>query len=154
MNQSLPARLSGNTALLNSVNFSPSIGYLEITANPLHLSMDTVPHLQRTKLYQRVSKTSSATTKNKRGCSQTKYIDKILPIIDPLPLVEICTEYSHLFNKHGAWNKRGVGAKVAKSLKVELGINMEGGIFWKKLVHKSNKQEVEVGRLKELGISM
>ena len=92
MDQSLPARLSGNTALLNSVNFSLSIGYLEITANPLHLSMDTVPHLQRTKLYQRVSKTSSATTKNKRGCSQTKYIDKILPIIDPLPLVEICTE--------------------------------------------------------------
>ena len=31
--------------------------------------------------------------KNIRGCSQTKYIDKILPIIDPLPLVEICTEY-------------------------------------------------------------
>ena len=94
MNQSLPARLSGNTALLNSVNFSLSIGYLEITANPLHLSMDTVPHLQRIKLYQRVSKTSSATIKkNIRGCSQTKYIDKILPIIDPLPLVEICTEY-------------------------------------------------------------
>ena len=24
--------------------------------------------------------------------------------------------YSHLFNKRGAWNKRGGGAKVAKSL--------------------------------------
>ena len=43
--------------------------------------------------------------------------------------MEICTEYSHLFNK------RGGGAKVAKSLNVELAINMEGGIFWKKLVH-------------------
>ena len=40
-------------------------------------------------------------------------------------------EYSHLFNKRGAWNKRGGGAKVAKSLNVELGINEEGGIFGK-----------------------
>ena len=33
--------------------------------------------------------------------------------------------YSHLFNK------RGGGAKVAKSLNMELGINEEGGIFGK-----------------------
>ena len=39
--------------------------------------------------------------------------------------------YSHLFNKRGAWNKQGGGAKVAKSLNVELGINEEGGIFGK-----------------------
>ena len=39
--------------------------------------------------------------------------------------------YSHLFNKRGAWNKRGGGAKVANSLNVELGINEEGGIFGK-----------------------
>ena len=32
-----------------------------------------------------------------------------------------------------------MGAKVAKSLKVEVGINVEGGIFGKKLVHKCNK---------------
>ena len=32
-------------------------------------------------------------------------------------------KYSHLFNK------RGGGAKVAKSLNVELGINEKGGIF-------------------------
>ena len=51
--------------------------------------------------------------------------------------------YSHLFNK--AWNKRGGGAKVAKSLKVEAGINVEGGIFWKKLVNNSNKRGVEGG---------
>jgi hypothetical protein len=49
--------------------------------------------------------------------------------------------YSHLFNKRGGWNKRGGGAKVAKSL------NVEGGIFWKKLVHKSNKREVEGGKI-------
>ena len=48
--------------------------------------------------------------------------------------------YSHLFNKRGGWNKRGGGAKVAKSL------NVEGGIFWKKLVHNSNKRGVEGGK--------
>ena len=30
--------------------------------------------------------------------------------------------YSHLFNKRGGWNKREGGAKVAKSLNVEVGI--------------------------------
>ena len=55
--------------------------------------------------------------------------------------------YSHLFNKRGAWNKRGGGAKVAKSLKLELGINEEGGIFGKKLYIKPNKQGVEGGKI-------
>ena len=50
------------------------------------------------------------------------------------------TNYSHLFNKRGALNKRGGGAKVAKSL------NVEGGIFWKKLVHNSNQQGIEGGK--------
>ena len=36
--------------------------------------------------------------------------------------------YSHFFNKRGGWNKRGGGAKVAKSLNVEVGINV--GFFW------------------------
>ena len=49
--------------------------------------------------------------------------------------------YSHLFNK------RGGGAKVAKSLNVEVGINVEGGIFWKKLVYKYNKRGVEGGNV-------
>ena len=40
--------------------------------------------------------------------------------------------YSHLSNNPGGWTKRGGGAKVAKSLNVEVGINVEGGIFWKK----------------------
>ena len=35
--------------------------------------------------------------------------------------------YTHLFNKRGGWNKHGGGAKNAKSLNVEVGINMEGG---------------------------
>ena len=30
---------------------------------------------------------------------------------------------------------------------VEVGINVEGGIFWKKLVHKSNKRRVEGGKI-------
>ena len=41
-------------------------------------------------------------------------------------------KYSHLSNSRGGWNKRGGGAKVTKSINVEVGINMEGGIFWKK----------------------
>ena len=53
----------------------------------------------------------------------------------------------HLFNKRVGWNKCGGGAKVAKSLNVEVGINLEGGIFWKKLVHNSNKRGVEGGKI-------
>ena len=49
------------------------------------------------------------------------------------------TMYSHLSNNRGGWNKRGGGAKVAKS------INVEGGIFWKILVHKCNKCGAEGG---------
>ena len=62
-------------------------------------------------------------------------------------LALLAANYSHLFNKRGCWNKRGEGAKVAKSLNVEARINVEGGIFWKKLVHKSNKRGVEGGKI-------
>ena len=31
-------------------------------------------------------------------------------------------------------------------INVEVGINVEGGIFWKKLVHKCNKRGVEGGK--------
>ena len=51
-------------------------------------------------------------------------------------------QYSHLFNKRGA--------KVAKSLNVEVGINVERGIFWEKLVHNSNKRGVEGGKISEI----
>ena len=54
--------------------------------------------------------------------------------------------YSHLFNNRGGWNKRGGSAKAAKSINVEVVINVEGGIFWKKLVHKCNKCGVEGGK--------
>ena len=54
--------------------------------------------------------------------------------------------YSHLSNKRGGWNKRGGGAKVAKSINLEVGINAEGRIIWKKLVHNCNKREVEGGK--------
>ena len=43
-------------------------------------------------------------------------------------------------------NSRGGGAKVAESINVEVGINVEGGIFWKKLIHKCNKRGVEGGK--------
>ena len=32
-------------------------------------------------------------------------------------------------------------------INVEVGINVEGGIFWKKLVHNSNKRGVEGGKI-------
>ena len=32
-------------------------------------------------------------------------------------------------------------------INVEAGINVEGGIFWKILVHKSNKRGVEGGKI-------
>ena len=51
------------------------------------------------------------------------------------------SNYSHLSNNRGGWNKRGGRAKVAKS------INVEVGIFWKKLVHKCNKRGVEGGKI-------
>ena len=35
------------------------------------------------------------------------------------------TTYSHLSNNRGGWNKRGGGAKIAKSINVEFGINEE-----------------------------
>ena len=56
------------------------------------------------------------------------------------------SQYSHLFNKRGGWKKRGGGAKVVKSLNMEVGINVEGGIFWKKLVHNFRKRGVEGGK--------
>ena len=33
--------------------------------------------------------------------------------------------YSHLSNSRGDWNKRGGSAKVAKSINVKFGINVE-----------------------------
>ena len=54
--------------------------------------------------------------------------------------------YSHLSNNRGGWNKRGGRAKVAKSINVEVGINVEGEISWKKLVNKCNKRGVEGGK--------
>jgi hypothetical protein len=54
--------------------------------------------------------------------------------------------YSNLSNKRGGWNKRGGVAKFAKSLNVEVGINVEGGILWKKVMHNSNKRGVEGGK--------
>ena len=55
--------------------------------------------------------------------------------------------YSNLSNNRGGWNEHGGDAKVAISLNVEAGINVEVGIFWKKLVHKFNKRGVEGGKI-------
>ena len=56
----------------------------------------------------------------------------LLPHVMTLMDLKILSNtYSNLSNKHGGWNKREGDAKVAKSLNVEVGINVEGGIFWK-----------------------
>ena len=55
--------------------------------------------------------------------------------------------YCHLSNNRGGWNKRRGDAKVAESINVEVGINVEGGLFWKKLVHNSNKRGVDGGKI-------
>ena len=39
---------------------------------------------------------------------------------------DLYNQCSHLSNNCGGWNKRGGGAKVAKSVNVEVGINVEG----------------------------
>ena len=65
----------------------------------------------------------------------------LIPFCFTLKVTPIISKYSHLFNK------RGGGAKVAKSLNVEVGINVEGGIFLTKLVHNSNKRGVEGGKI-------
>ena len=39
-----------------------------------------------------------------------------------MPVWQYIAMYSHLSNNHGSWNKRGGGAKVAKSINVEVGI--------------------------------
>ena len=54
--------------------------------------------------------------------------------------------YSHLSNNRGGWNKSGGSAKVAKSITVEVGINIEGIFFGKILAHKRNKRWVEGGK--------
>ena len=41
---------------------------------------------------------------------------------------------------------KDLGAKVAKSQNMEVGINVEGGILWKKLTYNSNKRGVKGGK--------
>ena len=82
------------------------------------------------------------------GCAMYLFSSVPYPTLIPIGMKPFLKEqYSHLFNKHGGWNKRGGGAKFAKSLNVEVGINLDGGIFWKKLVHNSNKRGVEGGKI-------
>ena len=50
--------------------------------------------------------------------------------------------YSNLSNNLGGWNNGG-GAELPKSINVEVGINVEWGNLWKKLIHNSNKRGVE-----------
>ena len=42
------------------------------------------------------------------------------------------------------------GVQKLQNQYMEVGINVEGGIFWKKLVHISNKRGVEGGKISEI----
>ena len=55
--------------------------------------------------------------------------------------------YCHLSNSRGGRNKCQGGAKVAKSINMEVGINVEGGMFWKNQLYKCNKRGVEGGKI-------
>ena len=54
-------------------------------------------------------------------------------------LENVSNHYPQFFNQ-GGWNKRGGDAKVPKLIITEeVGIYVEGGIFWKKLVYNCNQ---------------
>ena len=48
---------------------------------------------------------------------------------------------------HGMMGYLHASTTLISLINVEVGINVEGGIFWKKLVHKSNKRGVEGGKI-------
>ena len=47
---------------------------------------------------------------------------------------------------HGMMGYLHASTTLISLINVEVGINVEGGIFWKKLVHNSNKRRVEGGK--------
>ena len=53
----------------------------------------------------------------------------------------------HLSNSRGGWNKCEGGTKVPELINKEVRINVEGGIFWEKLVHNCNKRGEEGGKI-------
>ena len=54
---------------------------------------------------------------------------RLQAVYSPITVKDFVAMYSHLSNNPRGWNKRGGGAKVAKSIIVEVGINVESGIF-------------------------
>ena len=54
--------------------------------------------------------------------------------------------YSHLSNSQGGCTKPGGGPQVPELINEKVGINVEGLIFWRKLVHTCNKRGVEGGK--------
>ena len=43
-------------------------------------------------------------------------------------------EYFHLYNKREGWNKHGRLVKSCKSMNIETGINVDGGLLWGKYI--------------------
>ena len=81
------------------------------------------------------------------SCSPYAFTKKRKKSESTLTFLVCLLTYSHLSNRRGGWNKRGGGANVPELINEEVGINVEDGIFWEKLVHKSNKRGVEGGKI-------
>ena len=74
----------------------------------------------------------------------------VIPLVAELQKEECCGPWPYL--KESLPHRRPGRQEEAVStlislINVEVGINMEGGIFLKKLVHNSNKRGVEGGKI-------
>ena len=74
----------------------------------------------------------------------------VVPLVEPL---EIQNQNIFLLKKKNMYIqsnlviKNGlIGVTLISLINVEVGINVEGGILWKKLMHNSNKRGVEGGK--------
>ena len=57
----------------------------------------------------------------------------------------MCTVFISEFRRLKEFDPQG--HTLISVINVEVGINVEGGIFWKKLVHNSNKRGEEGGKI-------
>ena len=110
---------------------SPNLHQLVSTSN-FYRVLDQIHHLSSVPISVLASKSVSGTESEILGqgprsqswSRQTSPLGKYVSL--SLNSDSKVIIYSHVSNKRGGWNKRGGGAKVAKS------INVEGGIFLEK----------------------
>ena len=83
----------------------------------------------------------------------TMVISNILLVKNNFYFLSILLDYVPLESTKEVWKnshfenmRAGFLSTLISLIAVEVGINVEGGIFWKKLVHKCNKRGVEGGK--------